>query len=75
MVDYYIIEWDRDSSVGCSNKTNDTVTVDGAPSSYDIEGLEEGNAYRVRVLRAVNTIGSSGPSNTVTATTNEKGKT
>ena len=49
--------------------------VNGAPGSYDIEGLEEGNVYGVRVLQAVNAAGSSGRSNTVTASTKEKGKT
>ena len=48
--------------------------VNGAPGSYDIEGLEEGNVYRVRVLQAVNVAGSSGPSNTVTASTKEGGQ-
>ena len=69
------MRWQRDTSVGCSNKNEGTVRVNGAPGSYDIEGLEEGNIYRVKVLQAVSAGGSSGPSNTVTASTKEKGKT
>ena len=48
------------------------MTVNGSPGSYNIEGLEEGSMYRITVLGVAN--GSSIPSNTITAMTEEKGE-
>ena len=68
------MRWERDTSLGCSNKNEDIVVVSGAPGSYDLEGLEEGNAYRVRILQAASEGGSSEPSNSITASTKERGE-
>lgn len=70
VVDNYTVEWERDASFGCSDQDRGSVTVDGAPGSYDIQGLEEGNRYRVIV---VNGTGSGETSNNITILTKERG--
>ena len=47
--------------------------MNGAPVSYEVEGLEEG-MYTVTVLKSVNVAGISGPSNSLTAITKESGE-
>ena len=67
-MDNFILNWQRDTSIGCSNKDEGTIIVNGAPGSYEVEGLEEGNTYTVNVA------GISGPSNSLTAITKESGE-
>ena len=73
-MDNFILNWQRGTSIGCSNKDEGTIIVNGAPGSYEVEGLEEGNMYTVTVLKAVNVAGISGPSNSLTAITKESGE-
>ena len=58
-------------TLGCSLKDYGTLHVQGTPARF---GFEEGNRYTVTVVKAVNPAGSSEPSNTVTAMTEEKGE-
>ena len=67
------VEWQRDTSVGCSEEDEDTIPVNGAFTSYTITGLEPGNRYTITVTVS-NSAGSSGVSNTVTAMTLETGE-
>ena len=69
----FMVEWQRDTSVGCSDEDEDTVSVNGAFTSYTITGLEPGNRYTITVTVS-NSAGSSGVSNTVTAMTEETGE-
>ena len=48
--------------------------VNGAPGSYNVEGLEEGNVYRIRVFEVFYAFGGSLPSNIIIAKTQEKSK-
>ena len=66
-----MVEWQRDTSVGCPDVNQDTTSLIGAFSSYTITGLEPGNSYRITV-RVYNPIGSAPPS-TVSAMTEEAG--
>ena len=50
------------------------MTVSGAHGSYNVEGLEEGNVYRIRVFEVVYAFGGSLPSNIIIAKTKERGK-
>ena len=67
------VEWQRDTSVGCSDEDEDTISVNGAFTSYTITGREPGNRYTITVTVS-NSAGSSGVSNTVTAMTLETGE-
>ena len=70
----FVVEWQRDTSVGCSDEDEDRVSVNGAFISYStITGLEPGNRYTITVTVS-NSAGSSGVSNTVTAMTEETGE-
>ena len=69
----FVVEWQRDTSVGCSDEDEDRVSVNGAFTSYTITGLEPGNRYTITVTVS-NSAGSSGVSNTVTAMTEETGE-
>ena len=64
------VEWQRDTSVACSDEDEDTISESGAFTSYTITGLEPGNRYSITVTVS-NSAGSSGVSNTVTAMTLE----
>ena len=65
------IQWERDTSVGCSNKNQRSFTVyRGFSGSYKISGLEPGNRYAITVA-VFNAAGSAPVSNAVTATTME----
>ena len=64
------VEWQRDTSVACSDEDGDTISESGAFTSYTITGLEPGNRYSITVTVS-NSAGSSGVSNTVTAMTLE----
>ena len=69
VVTQYLVEWQRDTSVGCTyeDKANTTIT-DGSTVSYDIPELEENSRYIVTVT-ASNPAGSSGASNSVNGMT------
>ena len=71
VVTEYLIEWQRDTSVGCSDKDQDSDTI--TDTSYTINGLEEDSRYTITVT-ASNTAGSSEVSNSVTAVTEEAGE-
>ena len=67
------VEWQRNTSVGCSNVDEDTISETGVFSnSYQISGLEPGNSYTITVTVS-NTAGTSQASNPVTGTTLETG--
>ena len=68
----FVVEWQRDTSVGCSDVNQDTTSLIGAFSSYTITGLEPGNSYRITV-RVYNPLGSA-PTSTVSAMTEEAGE-
>ena len=67
------VEWQRDTSVGCSDEDEDTISVNGAFSSYTITGLEPGNRYTITVTVS-NSAGTAPVSNTVNAMTLETGE-
>ena len=71
VVTEYLIEWQRDTSVGCSDEDQDSTTI--TDTSYTISGLEEDSRYTITVT-ASNTAGSSKVSNSVTAVTEEAGE-
>ena len=54
----FMVEWQRDTSVGCSGVNQDTMSVTGPFTSYTINGLEPGNNYLITV-RMYNTFGSA----------------
>ena len=66
----FVVEWQRDTSVGCSDEDEDRVSVNGAFTSYTITGLEPGNRYTITVTVS-NSAGTAPVSNTVTAMTEE----
>ena len=70
----YEVEWQRDTSVGCSDEDQDSTTITDGSTSYTISGLEEDSRYTITVT-ASNTAGSSEVSNSVTAVTEEAGET
>ena len=74
VVTEFEVMWQRDTSVGCSDVDEDTISETGAfPNSYQISGLEPGNSYTITVT--VSTAASTAPaSNPVTATTLETGE-
>ena len=69
----YEVEWQRNTSVGCSDEDQDSTTITDGSTSYTISGLEEDSRYTITVT-ASNTAGSSEVSNSVTAVTEEAGK-
>ena len=69
----FVVRWQRDTSVGCSNVDTRNITLPGRFSRYVITGLEPGNRYSISV-REYNGAGSGPVSNTVTALTDESGK-
>ena len=71
MVTGFVVHWQRDASVGCSDRNQRTITVyPGFSGSHRITGLESGNRYTITV-RVFNAAGSAPVSNAVTATTME----
>ena len=74
MVTGFVVQWQRDTSVGCSNRNQQSFTVNqGFSGSYRITGLEPGNRYTITVT-VFNAAGRALVSNAVTATTEESGK-
>ena len=73
VVTRFVLEWQRDTSVGCSNVNGRIISVTGAFTSYTITGLEPGNRYTIRVTVS-NSAGTAPVSNTVTAMTQETGE-
>ena len=69
----FVVEWQRDTSVGCSDEDEDRVSVNGTFTSYTITGLEEDSRYTITVTVS-NSAGRSGVSNTVTAMNEETGE-
>ena len=72
MVSYEVM-WQRDTSGECPDEDEDSISLTGGSTSYDIMGLEEDSSYSITVT-ASNVAGSSAVSNTVTAMTLESGK-
>ena len=69
VVTQYLVEWQRDTSVGCTDEDQANTTItDGSTVSYDIPELEENSQYIVTVT-ASNSAGSSGASNSVNGMT------
>ena len=69
----FVVEWQRDTSVGCSDVNGRTISESGAFTSYTIMGLEPGNRYTITVT-VFNSAGTAPVSNTVTAMTLEAGE-
>ena len=69
----FVLEWQRDTSVGCSNENERTISVNGDFTSYTIMGLEPGNRYTIRVTVS-NSAGNAPVSSPVTAMTLETGE-
>ena len=66
--------WQRDTSVGCFDEAEDTISETGAfHNSYQISGLEPGNRYTI-IVRVSNAAGTAPASNSVTGTTLETGE-
>ena len=74
VVTRYKIKWQRDASVGCSDKDQLTVFLNTALySNSTTTGLEPGNRYIITVT-LYNAAGTAPASNSVTATTLETGE-
>ena len=69
----FVVEWQRDTSVGCFNEDEDTIPVNGEFTIYTIMGLEPGNRYTITVIVS-NSAGTAPVSNTVSAMTLEAGE-
>ena len=69
----FVVEWQRDTSVGCSDVNERTISVTGLFSSYIITGLEPGNRYTITVTVS-NSAGTAPVSSPVTAMTLEAGE-
>ena len=57
VVDSYQVLWERDTSVRCPDQDENSASVSGASTSYNITGLEEDSSYSVTLL-ASNRAGS-----------------
>ena len=74
MVTGFVVQWQRDTSVGCSNRNQRSFAVyQGFSSSFRITELEPGNGYTISVT-VFNVAGNGPVSNAVTATTEETSK-
>ena len=69
----FVVEWQRDTSVGCSDVNERTISESGDFTIYTITGLEPGNRYTITVTVS-NSAGTAPVSNTVTAMTLEAGE-
>ena len=70
MVTEYIVQWVRDTAVGCMDEDQDSTTTTNV--SYEISGLQENSMYSITVT-ASNAVGNGQVSSTVTAITEEAG--
>ena len=43
------MEWQRDTSVGCSDEDQDSITITDGSTSYTISGLEEDSSYIINM--------------------------
>ena len=68
VVTQYLVEWQRDTSVGCSYEDQANTTITDGSVSYDIPELEENSRY-IMTVTASNSAGSSGASNSVNGMT------
>ena len=73
VVTRFEVEWQRDTSVGCSDVNEDTISESGEFTIYTITGLEPGNRYTITVTVS-NSAGTAPVSNIVTAMTPETGE-
>ena len=73
VVTEFVVEWQRDTSVGCSDVNGRTISESGEFTSYTITGLEPGNRYTIRVTVS-NSAGTAPVSNTVNGRTLEAGE-
>ena len=73
VVTRFEVEWQRHTSVGCSNVNERTISVNGAFTSHTITGLEPGNSYTITVTVS-NSAGTAPDSSPVTAMTPETGE-
>ena len=69
----FVVEWQRDTSVGCFDVNERTISESGDFTSYTITELEPGNRYTITVTVS-NSAGTAPVSNTVTAMTPETGE-
>ena len=69
----FVVQWQRDTSVGCSDEDERIISVTGEFTSYTIMGLEPGNRYTITVTVS-NSAGTAPDSNPVTAMTPEAGE-
>ena len=69
----FVVEWQRDTFVGCSYVNERTISESGEFTSYTITGLEPGNRYTITVTVS-NSAGTAPFSNPVTAMTQEAGE-
>ena len=58
VADSYEVMWQRDTSVGCPDEDEGSITITDDYISYDIMGLEEDSSYIITVT-ASNSAGSS----------------
>ena len=70
MVTEHIVQWVRDTAVGCIDEDQGSTTTTDV--SYEISGLQENSMYSITVT-ASNAVGNGAVSNTVTAITEEAG--
>ena len=66
------MEWQRDTSVGCSDEDQDSTTITDGSTSYTISGLEEDSRYGVTVTTS--SVGGSVMSAILTEMTPEAGE-
>ena len=70
----FVVQWHRNTSVGCSNTNMGSVTVtDNSFTGYIVGGLVPGNKYIITVT-GFNAAGSGPVSNAISAMTHETGK-
>ena len=76
VVTEFVVQWQRDTSVGCSNTNMSNISVPVTGNSFTshiVDGLEPGNRYTMTVT-AFNAAGSGPVSNAISAVTHERGK-
>ena len=66
------MEWQRNTSVGCSDEDQDSITITDGSTSYTISGLEEDSRYTITVTAS--TVGGSAVSAILTEITPEAGE-